>query len=151
MDTNGTAQCQSLQSECYFNLGQLHQHGLGVDQDHKTALRYYRKAAALGNNPKSYSRCGDYYYSHGDKKTAMNCYKKAAELGDINAFNNIGIMLENGYGDVAPNAKMAVQNYKEAHSKGNTDASINLALFFINGQFQPKDMEQGKNFLLHAY
>lgn len=134
MDTSGSAQCHSILSECYFNLGQLHHHGLGVDQDHKTALRYYRKAAASGQNPKAYTRCGDYYYSHGDKKTALNCYKKAAEQGEVHALNNMGIMLENGYGDQAPNPKLAMQTFKEAHALGSTDASINLAMLLLSGK-----------------
>lgn len=60
-------------------------------------------------------------------------------------------MMETGFADAAPNPKLALQNYKEAHNLGNTDASINLALFFINGHFQPKDLEQGKSCLIHAY
>jgi len=114
-------------------------------------LRFFKKSAALGQNCKSYSKCGDFYYSLGDKKSAMNCYKKAADLGDVQGLNNIGRMYESGFGDTPPQPKLALQNYKDAHSMGNTDATINLALYYLSGQFQSKDLEQGKTYLIQAH
>ena len=72
----------------------MHQYGYGVDRDGKTALRYYRKATEIGNHKVAYSKCGDFYYSKGDKRSAMICYKKASELGDLAAINSVGLMLE---------------------------------------------------------
>ena len=62
----------------------------------------------------------------------MALYKKAAELGDIGALNNIGLMLENGYNNVPPSIDAALQKYKEAHLKGDRNASINLAIYYLN-------------------
>ena len=89
-------------------MGQLHQYGYGIDRDMKVALRCYKKAAEIGGLKEAYSRCADFYYSSGNKKSAMVLYKKAAEAGDISALNNIGLMLENGYGDVAPSIDAAL-------------------------------------------
>ncbi len=59
-------------------MGQLYETGLGVDQDFSTALRYYRKAAALGF-AKAHTKCGDLLYSgkgvgKRDKAEAFRCY-----------------------------------------------------------------------------
>lgn len=68
--------------EPYFYLGQLYENGLGVEVDHTTALRYYRKAAGLGF-AKAFTKCGDFLYSgkgcgKKDKKEAYLCYQRAA-------------------------------------------------------------------------
>jgi len=68
--------------EPYFYLGMLYENGLGVDQDHTTTLRYYKKAASLGY-VKGYTKCGDLLYSgkgcgKRDKSEAIRCYQRAA-------------------------------------------------------------------------
>lgn len=66
----------------------------------------------------------------------MALYKKASEAGDVSALNNIGLMLENGYGDVAPSIETAIKNYREAHLKGDKNATINLAIYYLNVSVQ---------------
>lgn len=41
----------------------MYEHGQGVPRDLKTAVRYYTKACKVGNHPKAYIKCGDYFYS----------------------------------------------------------------------------------------
>jgi TPR repeat protein len=96
------------------------------------ALRYYKKAAETANHKDAYSRCADFYYSWGNKKSAMALYKKAAEYGDVGALNNIGLMLENGYDDIPPSIDAAIKKYKEAHLKGDRNATINLGIYYLN-------------------
>ena len=62
----------------------------------------------------------------------MLCYEKAAALGDIQAYNNIGIMLETGYDDVVPQLDQAYAKYKTAYDQGSSDAAVNIALFYLN-------------------
>ena len=92
LEASEVDQIAKLQSDCLFNLGQMHQYGLGVDKDASTALRYYRQSASLFDNFKSYSKCADFYYSRGEKASAMSCYKKAYELGDVSALNSMALM-----------------------------------------------------------
>jgi uncharacterized protein len=73
---------ESTKVEPYFYLGLLYENGLGVDQDHTTALRYYKKAANMGF-AKAYTKCGDLLYSgkgcgKKDKSEAFKCYQRAA-------------------------------------------------------------------------
>ena len=114
-------------------------------------MRYYRKAAEIGNHSVAYSKCGDFYYSKGDKRSAMICYKRAAELGDVSAYNSVGLMLEHGYDDVLPTGDVALRNYKIAHSLGSSDATINIAMYYLSGKFIAKDVKIGEALLLKAY
>ena len=128
----------------------MHQFGYGADRDQQTSMRYYRKAASIGNHPKAFSKCGDYYYGLNDKKKAMAFYKKAADCGDIASYNNIGLMLEMGYDDQMPQHEQALQNYKHAHNKGNSDGTINIAIYYMT-KVNPPDLKVGRALLLKAY
>jgi len=141
----------SIVTDCYFNLGQMHQLGYGVDKDTRTSVRYYKKACSTGNHAQAYTKCGDYYYSQRDKRSAMACYKKAADFGDVMALNNIGLMLEQGYEDIAPQAEEALKMYKQAHNLGSLDATLNLAIFYLSGKLVPIDQKVGKALLLKAH
>jgi TPR repeat protein len=46
--------------------------------------------------------------------------------------NNIGLMLESGFDEKMSDPEQALEFYKKAHKLGNTDATINLALFHLN-------------------
>jgi uncharacterized protein len=85
---SGDAQSQLL-------LGMLYQQGCGVVQsDIKTALVWYRKAAAQGN-PVAENQIGVYYDagSGKDKALGIEWYRKAAGHGDGVAEHNVGEML----------------------------------------------------------
>ena len=77
----------------------------------------------------------------------MDCYVKANIIckekqiktnprsnyfGDATALNDIGLMIESGYGEVLPQIEKAQQYFREAHYLGNSDATINLALSLLN-------------------
>lgn len=78
----------------------------------------------------------------------MACYKHAADLGDVSALNNIGLMLEFGYDDVMPNIDDALLHYKAAHNLGNSDATINIAIYYLRDIC---DLKIGKALLINAY
>lgn len=80
-----------------YYLGYLHQHGLGVDRDQRTAYRYYQKAdkAGDGSNTKATSKLGTMNFvgkgtSHPNQKKAIQLFNRAAENGDQDAFNALG-------------------------------------------------------------
>ena len=64
---------------------------------------FFRKAASLGS-AKAFTKCGDLIYSgkgvgRKDKTEAFRCYMKASSMNDVEALNNIGLMLESGFDD----------------------------------------------------
>jgi hypothetical protein len=60
-------------------------------------------------------------------------------------------MYEIGFDDKLPDPERALENYKYAHNKGNSDASINLAIYYLNGRFIKPDANTGKALLIYAY
>ncbi len=95
-----------------------------------------RKAAYL-NYPKAYVKCGDFIYSgrgvgRRDKTEAFKCYQKAALMNDAEALNSIGLMIENGFDERLGDPEGALEYYKKAHKLGNTDASVNIAILYLN-------------------
>jgi TPR repeat protein len=96
----------------------------------------FRKAANLGM-AKAFTKCGDFVYSGKgcgkiDKSEAFKCYQKAALLNDSEALNNIGLMLELGFEDRPSDPEQALEYYKRGHKLGNTDASINIAIYYLS-------------------
>jgi len=72
-------------------------------------------------------------------------------MNDSEAMNNMGLMIEVGYEDRISDPEGAMQYYRQAHKLGNTDATINLAIYYLNGVHVEKDMNMGKYMLKHAY
>lgn len=46
--------------------------------------------------------------------------------------NNLGLMTENGFDDRVGDPETALEYYKKAYKMGNTNASINIALLYLN-------------------
>lgn len=96
-----------------------------------------RKAANF-NFAKALTKCGDFIYSgkgcggKRDKSEAFKCYLRAAQLNEPEAMNNLGLMLENGYDEKMSDPDQALEYYKRAHKMGNTDATINIAIYYLN-------------------
>ena len=91
--------CEPANCEALYNLGRIHENGLGQDRDLKGAYMYYKKAAQM-NHPGAITKCGDFLYSGrlpgsvADKEQAFRCYQKASEMNCPAALNNLGLMLE---------------------------------------------------------
>tara|TARA_B110001450_G_C17538258_1_gene447538 strand:+ start:423 stop:902 length:480 start_codon:yes stop_codon:yes gene_type:complete len=60
-------------------------------------------------------------------------------------------MFEMGFDDKLPEPEKAIENYKFAHYRGNSDATINLAIYYLSGRFMKPDPIVGKALLTQAY
>ena len=63
----------------------------------------------------------------------------------------MGLMLEMGYDDVKSDHKSALASYKLAFNHGNSDALINIAVFYLNDKFVSRDLKVGQALLKKAY
>ena len=84
-----------------FSLGWLYEDGRGVTQDHKEAVKWYRKAAEQGFEDAQFNLGLMYSQGKGvlqDYKEALKWYRKAAEKGLGNAQFNLGVMYMKGQG-----------------------------------------------------
>jgi hypothetical protein len=99
----GHADAQSVLGICY-------QDGYGVAQDYAEAVKWYRRAAALGDASAQSSLGFCYEYGYGvaqDYAEAIKWYHKAAAQGNVIAQCAIGFRYEYGRG--------VPQDYRQAH------------------------------------
>jgi len=116
------------QGEKYFK-------GQGVSRDYAEALRWYRKAADLGNAA-ACGRIGVMYYTgdgvRQDYDEALRWLRKSAELGSPEAAGTVGWMYEHGTG-VRENYAEAAKWYRIAAEKGHEPSRINLGYMYESG------------------
>ena len=98
--------------------------GLGVPQDFKEAVKWYRLAAEQGYAPAQNNLGVKYHHGRGvpqDYKEAVKWYTKSAEQGIASAQSNLGMMYDNGFGvpkDLVP----AYAWFNIAQANGDEDA-----------------------------
>ena len=123
------------------SLGTIYAEGIGVEQNYKEALGWYRKAAAQGRPESQFSVGLLYYRGYGvdqDLKEAANWYQKAAEQGNIEAQTNLGRMYIKGEG-VSQNSEKAARFFLKAAQEGAAIAQAYLGEAFekeSNAQLQ---------------
>lgn len=108
---------------------------------HRTALKFWRRAAATGNGT-AMNNIGDlYYYGQGvpqDYSKAMNWYRRAALRESADAMNNIGGLYAKGQG-VQKNYSKAIKWYRKAATAGNNMAMESIGYLYKEGWGFPKD------------
>ena len=114
--------------------------GIGVNQDLKEAVYWYRKAAEQGHVYAQYMLGLCYNRGYGvnqDFKEAVYWYRKAAEQGDPDAQYNLGVCYHNGVG-VNKDLKEAVNWYRKAAEQGNAKAKNALENLNVKEISSPK-------------
>jgi TPR repeat protein len=93
-------------------LGDMYQHGQGVETSQKKAVRWYRRAAAIGNvdaldelqrmsveaDPKMQHATGNMFASMRQYSTAAHWYRKASDQNYPRAQYNLAVLLDRGLG-----------------------------------------------------
>lgn len=97
-------------------IGDAYASGFGVAADEKQAIRFYRKAATMGNGH-ALCRMADYYLSGNvltkDIDKAIELYEKAGDSGSIEAMVRLGDIYWNGE-NVEKNHFKACEYYLDA-------------------------------------
>jgi TPR repeat protein/serine/threonine protein kinase len=120
----------------YYNRGVEYANGSGVPQNYEEALKWYRKAAELGQLDAMNNIGVCYADGQGvpkDLEESVKWYRKAAEQGSAIAQRNVGLAYLNGEG-VSKNAKTAVGWYKKSAMQGDADAQYILGLSYTEGE-----------------
>ncbi|USG62923.1 hypothetical protein NBZ79_08025 [Sneathiella marina] len=106
------------------NVGHIYRRGLGVDQDYKKALNWYKRAATLGFD-RAQANVGDMYLKGEgvpqDYEQAVQWFARAAQQGHVLSQYNLGLLLENGLG-VEKNDELALGWYEAAAQAGYAPA-----------------------------
>ena len=122
-------------------LGHMYSGGVGILQDHKESVKWYKLAAEQGlADAQSYLGRA---YDNGrgvrhDRQEALKWYRLAAEQGRTDAQNYLGEAYDYGRG-VLQNYKEAVKWYRRAAEQGYADAHYNLGVSYANGRGVPYD------------
>jgi hypothetical protein len=109
----------------YYDMAYYLEQGYGVKRDEELALRYYRKAADLGN-PEGQYYVGDKLTSLDDaqaKKIGWQMYQCAADQGHRDAINEWAIHLSN---DLNKRYAEAVAVFQQGVAAGDTTSALAL-------------------------
>ena len=97
-ETKGYHWAQFCLGVCYF-------YGLGTDEDHTTAVEWFTKASAQGND---------------------------VAMRHISAMHNLGMCYHEGWG-CDPNETKAVECFTNASAQGHSSAMFNLGMYYHEG------------------
>jgi TPR repeat protein len=130
--------------EAQYNLGNLYDEGIGVNQDLQKAVLWYKKASDQ-NNPNA-CVCLSNCYSLGrgverDYTEQIRLLKKAIGLGCPRAIHNLAVCYYNGQG-VMVDMKKAISLTIDAAEKGDEQAQFNLGYYHAVGKHFEKNIEE---------
>lgn len=117
------------------SLGFKYNYGVGVSQDYKEAVRWYRMSAKQGNASAQNNLGGAYFRGEGvvqDYKEAVKFYRLAAKQGNALAQSNLGFMYDMGKGVPQDNIQahkwysIGTVNGEELAGKNRDDIEINM-------------------------
>ncbi len=114
--------------EANFLMGTAYAEGLGKSEDPEEAVRWYRRAAALGNVLAQHNLGNVYASGTGVEQSdelAVQWWLQAATQGDAIPQYRLGLMYEEGKG-VTKNLEEARRWYQESANRGNAQAQAAL-------------------------
>lgn len=117
-----------------YYLGLMYAEGIGVPQDDKMSVKWYRLAAEHGIAEAQYNLGNYFFVGKGitqDYKQAANLYRLAAEQGLAAAQSTLGVMYANGYG-IKRDLVIAYMWVNIAVSNNYSLASQNVNIFAKN-------------------
>ena len=113
-----------------MNLGWMHHKGLGVEQNYKTAIKWYEMAANQDNEDAQHTLGNLYRNGEGKKDAvtkdlnkAMYYYKKASDNGFPYSTFTIGVMYEKGEG-VNKSIKNATKWFKKTYEHDSVKKKV---------------------------
>lgn len=127
-----------------YELGLMYDRGIGVPQDYKEAVSWYRKAAEQGNASAQFhlgQMCDIGKEVPQSYEEAASWYRKAAEQGDALAQIHLGFLYDHGQG-VPVDAVQAYKWYSLAVVTGNEIAPKNKVI--IEARMTPDEIKEAQ-------
>ena len=122
----------------------MYEYGIGVPQDYKEAVKWYRLAAEQGDASAQFYLGRMFEEGNGvpkDNKEAVKWWKLSAEQDDAKAQYKLGLMYKAGYG-VPQDYVLAHMWYNLAGSNGHEDARENKKR--VEDQMTPQQIEKAQ-------
>jgi len=122
-----------------FEYGDMLFEGIGTDQDVEAAIKYYQKAADLGNDDAIMKIAA--LMGNGDKQLLVDAFKQLADKGfPNNEFHFADLLLK-----ISTNKKekrTAFEWFKKAANQGHLDAKYRVAMLYGRGIGVKKSIEE---------
>ncbi|MCC6471959.1 MAG: SEL1-like repeat protein [Alphaproteobacteria bacterium] len=126
-------------------LGEMYVDGNGIPRNMAEGLKLLEPIAAKGVALAVYKMGVIYLLGDNavgrDYAKALYWYQRAAALGVARAQNDIGYMVENGFG-IAKDPKRAADWYRIAGEQGWGKAQVNLGRMYESGSGVPQDLKE---------
>ncbi len=122
-------------SECCIDLARHYALGAGVRQDDEIALRYFQKAANLGDSYGTFMVGLHYYEGLGTRrnfKRAVDYFKRALEMGDTRALYHLGVCCSRGEG-VRQDSAAAEEYWQRGAALNDSPCCVALAMHCVEG------------------
>eukprot|EP00729_Bicosta_minor_P009866 gene9866-biopygen25999 len=121
------------------SLGHMYFNGIGVEQDHIEAAKWFRKVAKTGDVMAQYNLGIMYRIGEGvgqDHVEAAKWFRKAAEAGNAKAQYNLGTMYDNGEGVEQDHVEAAkwFRKVGKVAKTGDVMAQYNLGIMYRIGE-----------------
>lgn len=140
----------SVGSRCAtYLLGLCYEWGFGVRRNQRTAFRWHKAAADLGNVEAQFEVAMRYEHGVGVRKSANSArawYERCAMTGMSEAQFNLGVLCESGQGGKKSEAE-AIKWHKMAADQGSVPAHFRLGLLFAQSK---KRLLAKRHFLVAA-
>ena len=131
-------------AKAQYELGSAYASGVGVPQDYKEAVNWYRRAAEQGNVDAQFELGMMYLTGTGvspDYEEAVKWYRLAAEQGDAYAQTRLGRCYVLGEG-VPQDYKEAVKWYRLAAEQGDAEAEYEMGYASAKGEGVAQDYKE---------
>ncbi|VAW49632.1 hypothetical protein MNBD_GAMMA04-125 [hydrothermal vent metagenome] len=134
-------------SETMYNTGVFYADGLGVQQDHKKAFYWFKKAAERGDDIAMFRLAIIYSDGSGvalDLQASLDWLKRAVVAGSLDA----KVLLAQVYSEgklVPQNNELAVKLLREAVEQNSASARFALGNFYLHGVEVEKSRVMAKN------
>lgn len=110
----------SLVATASFNVASILREGIGVEKDLERSIKYYKKAASLGEANASYI-LGVLSHQDGDLEQAHSCFLTAAHLGHLDS--QVNVAANYLYGEIViQNNELAYYWAKIASNQGDAES-----------------------------
>ena len=136
-------------ADAFNRIGWLYGCGIGIKQDIKRAVSYFKKAIKL-NHPIAMVNLGKFYEQgligeEPDFLKSCKYYKMAAGLGEPKGLFNYGNCLHYGLG-TPKNMEAAFKIFKDLVDVDFTEAYFYLGMYYENGYVVEKDIELAREY-----
>lgn len=131
----------------FYSIALRYYYGQGVEKSSDSALLWVYKAIDFPQYLKAFNLAGDILgEAFKQYQDAYELFKFAADSGDGEAYRNLGVLYNEGWG-VSQDFKKAADCYEKAAELGDSMGQFCLGQYYLNGTGAPQDRAKAQYWL----